>query len=326
MISQAYSKLILTGEHAALYGAPALTTQLAWQTRCQWQPHPSHICVQLPDGRSRAVLPDDLDRHHQQLQQRQSSWLSGQHINICENLFDLPLAVLAWWQANHSLPSIKCILDSDIPLGQGLGSSASCIIAMLRGLSRLTQTPLTLDELLQAATELEQLAHGRSSGLDVAAILLGPRLYWQNRTSKTIPTFPVAGYLINTGKAQSSTADCVGYVKQHHGDNSAHWQQHQQDSQQVIDALQYPQDHTLLKQAIQAVQQDLTDLGVVPHTVQSFVKDCHQRGWAGKVCGAGSITGQGAGFFWLVTDNETPEQLCKQYNYAYWPLSGLVVT
>jgi mevalonate kinase len=76
-----------------------------------------------------------------------------------------------WNREGRSFPVFQgCIeIESTIPIGAGLGSSAALCVA----LSRWLREPLGIreEDLLAFSTRLEHRFHGRSSGMDVATIL-----------------------------------------------------------------------------------------------------------------------------------------------------------
>jgi hydroxymethylglutaryl-CoA synthase len=130
------------------------------------------------------------------------------------------------------------------------------------------------------------------------------------------------GYLVDTGKAQHNTSDCVGYVREHHQDNQSLWQDFSQKTVQLEDALTR---HNIkqIADTVSFIHHYLCQIGVVPQRVQSFAQQAQEQyGWSGKLCGAGSIAGCGGGFFWLLADSE-PKALCQQFGYTYWLLSEL---
>jgi len=321
LTSSAPAKLILAGEHAVIYGSPAITTRLNWQTQCHLSlADVNHLT--LTDSTQVSWTSATLDSHWQRLTERHQAWQQNHTTQLLQDFVDLPLAVFAWWQQHYPLPTLNCQIHSNIPIGQGLGSSASLIIALLRGLSELTKIPLSNNSMQQAATELENRAHGKSSGLDVAAILTSVRTSWQSGKASASPYYPLQGYLINTGKAQSNTADCVGYVRQHHQENQTLWQDFSQTTLQLQAAL-IQQNTNNIKNAIAHNHLNLCKIGVVPQRVQEFAKLAQtDYGWSGKLCGAGSINGDGGGFFWLLADIE-PKTLCEEFGYDYWLLSEL---
>lgn len=56
---------------------------------------------------------------------------------------------------NKKLPACKVVMDSEIPLARGLGSSASAIIAGIELANQLCSLSLTTEEKLQYATDIE---------------------------------------------------------------------------------------------------------------------------------------------------------------------------
>jgi mevalonate kinase len=321
LTSSAHAKLILAGEHAVIYGSPAITTRLNWQTRCYLSLSDTNQ-LRLTDNLLMCWTRETLNLHWKTLNARHQQWKIQTDNAILQNLSDLPLAVLAWWQQHYPLPTLTCTIESQIPLGQGLGSSASLIVAILRGLVQLTNTSLTLPEMQTAATTLENLAHGKSSGLDVAAILIADRMHWQAGIAQSLAHFPLTGYLIDTGKANSNTADCVGYVHHHWHNNQSLWHGFSQQVTRLESAL-LTNNHQQQQQAVSSIHRNLCQIGVVPQRVQRFAETAYNDyGWAGKLCGAGSIAGDGGGFFWLLANSE-PTALCAHYGYDYWLLSSL---
>jgi mevalonate kinase len=321
LTSNAHAKLILAGEHAVIYGSPAITTRLNWQTTCDFSLSKQNQLI-LTNQEKITWTDASLKRHWQALNERHQAWQTNTNTPLLQGLADLPLAVFAWWQQYYPLPLFNCQIHSDIPIGQGLGSSASLIIALLRGLAALTNITLSNETYQQAATQLENLAHGKSSGLDVAAILTSDRTGWQAGKASVLAHFPVMGYLINTGKAQSSTADCVSYVRQHHQNSCALWQNFSQVTIRLQEAL-IQQNIDEITTAVSQIHHNLCTIGIVPMSVQTFAKTAQEKyNWTGKLCGAGSITGDGGGFFWLLAD-KAPSVLCDQFGYDYWLLSTI---
>jgi len=320
--SQAKSKLILAGEHGVVYGTSAITTRLLWTTHCQLSPDSCQTLI-LSNGQKLNWHSAQLTEHWQDLQLRHQAWQLNSITPVLTSLSDLPLAVLARWQSDFPLPALSIRITSDIPIGQGLGSSASLILALLQGLASATQQRLTPVELIDIAIELEQLAHGKSSGLDVYALAFANRLLWKQGQATVIDKpVPLSGYLVNTGLAETSTADCVGWVKQHHANNQLIWQSMESATQALVQRLSLAHRMTELSEYVSQLQDLLTQIGVVPAKVASFTQAAQSLGWSGKICGSGSIRGEGAGFFWLLSDRE-PKQLCHEYGYPYWSLAQL---
>lgn len=58
-------------------------------------------------------------------------------------------------QCGRTLPGMKIIQLNDIPMARGLGSSSACIVAGILGANRLLGSPLSRQELIDLAAEIE---------------------------------------------------------------------------------------------------------------------------------------------------------------------------
>ncbi|MCB9229377.1 MAG: mevalonate kinase [Deltaproteobacteria bacterium] len=139
------AKAIICGEHAVLYGSPAVSIPLS----AQRMKLTGRVCrpgeeEQILFGR-KAVSP-----------------------NVCGLIRDAFNLL--------SLPEGRLRLSgsSDIPIGSGLGSSAALSIATLKLAASVNGRELHPDQLAEMGRNLEARFHGSSSGLDTATVA------WEN--------------------------------------------------------------------------------------------------------------------------------------------------
>ena len=333
------AKLILSGEHAVLFGCPALSMAIDLNTHCtlSTQPHTqsqtqktsdnqsAHFHIQLNDFQLEASF-NFADWQHQasQIEQRFKAFKANRLAidNVLCTPFDLVLISL--WVFNQTHPiqpqNWHIRIHSEVPIGRGLGSSAGVIVSLLAGLFKAHQHPVLNETLLDLAKQIESYQHGQSSGLDPATLIQAGLLKYQlNQPIKTLPSQPLNAWLIDTGAPLSHTGECVHAVKQHHQNDTALWQAFKKVSLEIEQAW-LTHDTKQLKQAIQANQQLLQKIGVVPKPVEQFIQQLdHTLNAASKVCGAGSIAGDNAGMVLCLSDI-APTELCAQYRFAYWPL------
>lgn len=143
---RAHAKVILLGEHAVVYGAPA-------------------IAVPLPQLTVTATVARAADTGSGQIVLTPVEPTPPLAEDTMASLRDLVARVRAVAGVTDTAP-LNLLVDSAIPQGRGLGSSAACARAVVLALADLYGHRLdaaTVFDLVQAA---ETTAHGRSSGVD----------------------------------------------------------------------------------------------------------------------------------------------------------------
>jgi mevalonate kinase len=222
---------------------------------------------------------------------------------------------------------VRIHLQSDIPVGCGMGSSAATILCISHALACYLGMDVSREFFLRLGIEAENLQHGYSSGLDLRICQEGGCLLAENGQFmlRPIPTlFPL--YLVNTGAPITTTGECVAAVRHHFA------------TPHLVDAFAAvtyaidktfngnPADKNAFSELRRAVRKNhilLDHIGVVPEKVRAFIAAIEQLGGAAKICGSGAVSGQSAGVLLLIL--ETTDQLadlCKQYGYYYLPVKG----
>lgn len=333
------SKLILSGEHAVLYGCPALSMAIGLSTHCTLtnaspqNATPATFDIHLEDFELQSSF--DFSEWQQQALQIEQCFQqfkqNARPINqVLTSPFDLILITLWTFHKAHPITeqNWQLHIHSEVPIGRGLGSSAGVIVSLLAGLFRAHQKTVSDKQLLDLAKRIESYQHGSSSGLDPATLIHAGLLKYQiSEPIQTLPSAPLTAWLIDTGAPQSHTGECVQAVKEQHQNNHAIWQRFKKVSLEIEQAWLTQTNKSLslgsiepLKQAIQANQKLLVEIGVVPNKVEGFIQQLDQTlNAASKVCGAGSIAGDHAGMV-LCLSEHPPTELCKQYDYPFWPL------
>lgn len=191
-------KIILLGEHAVVYGQPA-------------------IAVPLTQLRARAaVTADPRAPSGQVLLDAPSVGISAELASLPA---DQPLAaairlLLAHLRLNR-IPACTIRITSTIPVSAGLGSGAAVTVALLRALSTFLGQKLTPETLNTLAYEIEKLHHGTPSGIDNTVITYATPVYFvrgQSLETFTVKT-PLHLLIADTG-APASTAKAVADVRQ----------------------------------------------------------------------------------------------------------------
>src|SRR5699024_6092948 len=152
----AHGKIILMGEHAVVYGEPAIAL-----------PFPS-ATVQATITETKGPAMIDCIFYTGELQEAPNELRNIQSAvaAVCSNL-GLPLE-------NFSLSIV-----STIPAERGMGSSAAVAAAVIRALFHYAGDELADDQLLKLINVAEVIAHGNPSGLDALMTSSGSPVYYK---------------------------------------------------------------------------------------------------------------------------------------------------
>lgn len=325
---QAPAKLILSGEHAVVHGAPALalavnhyaTTEAIRQT-------PALISLTLPDIHFQQSFDTTALAHiREQVEQRYKLFQQGKC--AIDKVLAQPAELLAY-TLSILLPAyqidqgMRLKLTSTIPVGCGMGSSAASIVSTLYAVTSCAGFNLSPLELYPLALTAENMQHGNASGLDVLLALRGGCIYKQGEllAPRNIASMPL--YLVNTGAPEVTTGQCVAATQAYFNgdvDNLL------ADFSAVTNAMDHAWLTNSLAQmadAIRANHRLLVRIGLVPEKVQRFIAELELHNLAAKICGAGAISGDHAGVVLVLAENTRAlATVCDEYDYSYTPVIG----
>lgn len=172
--ASAPGKIILFGEHAVVYGQPAIAAPLtAVQVTATAEPG--------APGSGLVFYAADL----------------GQTVAVTEATPDNPFFNALIYPAQVLLqhlraptPDLRLTVRSTIPIASGLGSGAALATAIMRALAAALGAPLTDDALNPLVYEVERRHHGTPSGIDNTVIVYARPVYFVRGTAPQ--TFAVA--------------------------------------------------------------------------------------------------------------------------------------
>lgn len=142
--ASAPGKTILFGEHAVVYGYPAL------------------VCA--VDARLITTLKPAKE-----------SWLEVPAIGRNDSL-DNPLEVYQFYKRGIELLGIEPVhihVDSQFPISAGMGSSAAMACSFMQAASDLAGLNLSKEQIREKAHEMEKVVHGNPSGVDTSISTYG---------------------------------------------------------------------------------------------------------------------------------------------------------
>ncbi|PIE25478.1 MAG: mevalonate kinase [Neptuniibacter caesariensis] len=300
-------KLILSGEHSVVYGAPAIAVAVDRQVTASFLADDSGLLTISSDLLGEQVFQlSDLEYCRDQADRRFKLFEQGKLriTDVLSSPFDLMAYVLV--QAGFS-GSGHLQLRSDIPAGAGMGSSAAVIAALLR-LSEAT--PMPQQDFFRLVRYCERLQHGRGSAIDAAAVTLGGLVKIEGEQLQPLNLqLDHRWYIWDSGQPESTTGETVAEVRKHFHKSSI-WQQFADVTEKLIFALQ--EAKSSVAGLIQQNQQLLLEIGVVPAAVQHKIDQLQRLGASAKVCGAGAISGEQGGQVLVYLPDNNPEEISTE--------------
>jgi mevalonate kinase len=158
-VAHAPGKVILFGEHAVVYGRPAIAVPVSEVQ--------ATACVEPGEaGQGVVIVAPDL----------------GRQIALRDAAEDEPLArivrlTLAQVKAKRD-PDLTITVTSTVPAGRGMGSGAAVSTAIVRALSRHFEYWLTSRAISDLVFQTEVLYHGTPSGIDNTVISFEKPIYF----------------------------------------------------------------------------------------------------------------------------------------------------
>ena len=203
--SSAPGKIILFGEHAVVYGRPALAvpvTQVRADVDISESTRPG-VWIYAPDVNLQAEV----------------NKLPSDHpiASVIHNLFFL-LRV-------SPFPNLEIKITSTIPVASGLGSGAAVTVALTRALAAHLGHSMNDEDVNAFAYEIEKIHHGTPSGIDNTVVTYAQPVYFVK--GQPIEIFkvgkPFTVVIADTGIA-APTKESVGDVQRLWMDDKSRWE------------------------------------------------------------------------------------------------------
>ncbi|MBN2156279.1 MAG: mevalonate kinase [Candidatus Lokiarchaeota archaeon] len=196
IIASAPGKCILLGEHAVVYGYPAVAVALNIRSYCSiHRISEKYIHFNLPD-QSFDIICENLEQLLKSIPQK--------YLQFPQVLVSLSK------RFNFKVSNISIQIQSNLWRGAGLGSSASTSIAFLFAIFHLYRVDKKF--IPEFAFMMEKYVHGTPSGIDNSVCYWGGTLVFQEKIREkfTIPKFPM---LITHSGTTHNTGNIVREIK-----------------------------------------------------------------------------------------------------------------
>ncbi len=172
VVASAPAKVILLGEHFVVYGEPAIVLAIdkrAYAKVSKREDKKLHI---RSANLSLAGYFEDGTFKIEQGEAKEARMKFDPVKNTIENIL----------QKREERVGLNVEINSTVPVGAGLGSSAAVVAATAAATAELLEVRLTKEDIFRITFEAEKIVHGTPSGIDPAISTFGGTLLFQMDT------------------------------------------------------------------------------------------------------------------------------------------------
>lgn len=331
VVVSAPGKLILMGEHAAVYGEPALVAAVDPRSRVEVSLASAGLYIELPDldrqlETSWEEAREHADRSRQAWERYEAEPTPERFSRVGTgsplDLVTVALGELAALIDPGQLRPLSLKIESRLPIGSGFGSSASIAVALVGGVLTLLQAPADRSLVDRLALEIERRQHGLPSGVDHKTVLHGGIVLASRESDDTLKVARLETKatdlgdleVYQTGRPSETTGEVVAAVRRFRDKERERFEvllrRMGHDVVELQRQLELPNPAGLrIAELFRDYEDCLEELGVVPVEVSQVIRQIEASGGAAKISGAGGLTGPGAGCLLVVWPAGAPAEL-----------------
>lgn len=275
IISTAPGKTILFGEHAVVYGQPAI----AIPVREKYAKVKIFPLIGATEETIQFIAPQiELMKEFKELEPHHPLKVAVDEVK-------------KFLKIDH-IPSCKIQLETTIPISSGLGSSASISVALIKGLFDFVGFSATPDIISNLAFQVEIEFHGFPSGIDNTVIAYNkPILFQKNKPIELLASGGEFSILIADSGIKGNTKTAIAEVRDKWQQNPELFNQYfERIGEIVISARKMMEIGNAIRlgKLMTANQQILESIGVSHPIIEKLIDISMINGALGaKLCGGG---------------------------------------
>ena len=206
---------------------------------------------------------------------------------------------------------IQIKIDSEIPLGVGLGSSSACCVAGAAAIFKLFGD-ISKEEILELAIEAERTIFENTSGADCTVCTYGGIIeYDKNKGFKKIEYEPNFQLVIINSNIEHSTQSMVSKVKEFENKNKEEFLKLSNlESKLVEDVLKLVKENKIqeIGQKMNQNQKYLENIGISNKELTKMIRIGQESSFGAKITGSG-----GGGCIFALTNESNLQNVLKKF-------------
>ena len=222
-----------------------------------------------------------------------------------------PFYYLANKAIKNENSGIHIEIDSEIPLGAGLGSSSACCVAGAAAIFKLFGE-ISKEKILEYAIEAERTIFENTSGADCTVCTYGGIMeYDKNNGFKKIEDEPNFQLVIANSNIEHSTQSMVSNVKEFENKNKEKFSELSElESKLVEDILKLVKENKIdeIGEKINQNQKYLETIGISNSELTKMIKIGQESSFGAKITGSG-----GGGCIFALTNESNLEKVLKKF-------------
>ena len=206
---------------------------------------------------------------------------------------------------------LKIQIESEIPLGAGLGSSSACCVAGAAAIFKLFGE-ISKEKILEIAIEAEKTIYQNTSGADCTVSTYGGLMeYDKNNGFRKIEDEPNFQLVIANSNIEHSTETMVSRVKEFENKNKEKFQELSNlESNLVNDVLKLIKENKIkeIGEKVNLNQKFLEEIGISNEKLEDMIKIGQTSSYGAKITGSG-----GGGCIFALTNESNLENTLKEF-------------
>ena len=271
-IASAPGKIILVGEHFVVHGTPAILAAIDKRVTVTTT-FTENKTIKVNSQLGTLEVPISSSYEEVKSEFRPFVYLANKIIN-----------------SNQNVNGLEVTIDSDIPIGVGLGSSSACCVAAAASISELFKE-LSSEEILNISIEAEKTIFPDTSGADCTVCTYGGMIEYEQFTgTKKIDNTFELNLVIANSMIPHTTKNSVERVSKFKENDEERFSQLCDLETKLIDEVivaMKNNDVTTLGLKMSENQKYLEEIQVSNDTLRDMISSLNEISLGSKITGAG---------------------------------------